>query len=761
MTFHEKPQSALDAALEYAARGWLVFPVPLGSKRSHKSAEHSGGRRWGATADPDEIRRDWQRWPDANVGICTGPESNLVVIDCDTAAAHGADGVAAMRALIAEHGDLPDTIEALSPSGSWHIYFRWPSGADIRNSAGLIAPGVDVRGIGGMILAPPSTRPGAGCYRWQNPPGLFDLADCPEWLIRLASKPEKPSESATPRPTGNASRWADAALRNEIAAVLAAPEGCRNETLNRAAFNLAQIVASGELDESDVVTRLTAAATAAGLEAGEIGATIRSGMTAGAKTPRGPKPKAAQPEAHTSDGEPRPNDDDDEIDLSHDALAIELGRRGFDENARHVAVWGRWLFWTGTRWEIDDRLAHLTQTRNFLRDRAREITALAERKALDDPQKADAIMKWAETEARALRNKNTVVAVETLARANAKSVAVPDDFDADRLLLGTPGGTVDLRTGEIRRPRREHMITKMTAVAPKHGTPKRWLQFLHEIFDGDEEIIAFMQRAAGYALTGETREHKLLFLYGAGRNGKSVFLNALVNIWGDYARRAHASTFLNSSGEKHPTDIAGLRGARLVVASELPKGKTWDEAIIKDLCGGDRMTARFMRQDFFDFEPQLTLMVAGNTQPSFRGIDEAIRARVVLVPFLVTIPPERRDKHLPDKLAQEAGEILSWAIEGAAEWQRRGLDVPASVAAASTEYLDGEDILAQFLADETIPDGASFVTTTALHQRFTQWCASQGLNVWTLRTLQKEIAGRGFQAIRRSAGAGFFGLRLR
>jgi putative DNA primase/helicase len=239
-----------------------------------------------------------------------------------------------------------------------------------------------------------------------------------------------------------------------------------------------------------------------------------------------------------------------------------------------------------------------------------------------------------------------------------------------------------------------------------------------------------------------------------------VFLNTLFDIWGDYARRAAAETFLHTKGEKHGTGIAGLQGARLVIGSELPKGKTWDEAIIKDLTGGDRLTGRFMRGDFFDFDPQLTLMIAGNNQPSFRGVDEAIRARVVLVPFTVTIPPEKRDKHLPDKLKAEAPQILQWAIEGAVEWQRRGLDVPASVTAASAEYFDDEDTLGQFLAEETARDPLGFVTTTDLHQRFNQWCERQGLNSWTLRTLQKEVRSREYEVTRRNFGAGFLGMRL-
>ena len=475
--------------------------------------------------------------------------------------------------------------------------------------------------------------------------------------------------------------------------------------------------------------------------------------------------KAGDRRAPTSDGRPRPNCETDP-DLSHDALATELGARSWDANARHVALWGKWLFWSGTRWEIDDRLDHLTRTRAFLRHRAADLIEWAEGKAAgieatEGEDKAEKLRRWAKEQARGLRNKTTVAAVESLARANKGSVARADDFDRDRLLLGTPGGTVDLRTGQLRPPGRGDMITKLTACAPAPGTPQRWLSFLHEVFDGDAELVAFMQRAAGYALTGETREHKLLFLYGTGRNGKSVYLDVLTHIWSDYARRVPAAAFLHSQGERHPTDIAGLQGARLAVGSELPKGKTWDESVIKDLTGGDKMTARFMRQDFFEFDPQLTLMIAGNNMPSFRGVDEAIRARVVLVPFTVTIPPEKRDRHLADKLKAEAGQILQWAIEGALIWQRNGLDVPAKVEKASADYFDAEDIVGLFIGDEIETIGGAFTASRDLHQRFTQWCEGQGLAAWTQNTLVKELRGRGFTDHRSNGKRGLTGLRLR
>ncbi|MEI4262344.1 phage/plasmid primase, P4 family [Roseovarius sp. D0-M9] len=778
-TFPTTAAAALEcaaAALECAARGWHVFPARIkdGSKRSYVAGKANGGARWGATTDPETIRSYWQQFPEALLGIATGTDSRFFVIDADTPEGHDKDGVGTLRGWIEEHGALPHTIEATTPSGGWHIYFRWPDDLDIRNSESKLASGIDVRGDGGMVLAPPTIKPGTGkAYSWKNPPGFFELADCPEWLlsrIRQAQMP-KLSERASPArvqiDTGGATAWADKALQGELAKLLAAPEGARNAALNRCAFNLGQIVAGGGLSADMVKGRMSAAAAGIGLEAGESAATIESGFQAGAATPRGPKERSTGAGAATADQKPRPNAPDD-IDLSQDALASDLGARSFDRDARHVASWGKWLFWDGTRWQIDDKLDHLTRTRAFLRERAVDLTDWAERKAakIDDTEgedKGDKLRRWAKDQSRTMRSKNTVAAVESLTRSNPASVVHPDAFDANRLLLGTPGGTVDLRTGNLRQAERGDMITKLTACRPAEpGTsPERWLTFLHEIFDGDAELVEFMQRVAGYALTGLTTEHKLLFLYGTGRNGKSVFLNTLTHIWADYARRAAAETFLNTQGDKHATGLAGLQGARLVAGSELPVGKTWDESVIKDLTGGDRMTARFMRGDFFDFDPQLTLMIAGNNQPSFRGVDEAIRARVVLVPFLVTIPPEKRDRGLADKLKAEGPEILRWAIEGALHWLEKGLDVPAKVAAASTEYMDDEDTLGQFLIDATMTDPAGFVTTTDLHEQFKFWCEKQGLHAWTLHTLRKELKSRGFQDHRRPHGRGFIGLKIR
>ncbi len=464
----------------------------------------------------------------------------------------------------------------------------------------------------------------------------------------------------------------------------------------------------------------------------------------------------------------KPFDAEGTPDLSHDRLALDMSKAGFGRNARYVHAWGKWLFWDQSRWSVDERLIHLTLTREFLRVKADELIKWGERGAAkcEDTKAADKLVKWARENAKAIRQAPSVNSVESMARSNSDLVATADQFDTDLDLIGTPGGTVDLRTGELVEPERNHWITQHCAVTPAApGTPApQWHKFLDRVLDGDDELIRFVQRAAGYALTGHTVEHKLLFFYGTGRNGKSVFLNTLFAILGDYAKRAAAQTFLDSSTERHPTDLAGLQGARLVAGSELSPGKAWNESVVKDLTGGDVITARYMRQDFFDFKPQFTLFIAGNHQPSFRGIDEAIRARVVLVPFTQTIPKDERDPDLPGKLRDEWPAILRWMIEGATEWRRHGLDVPESVQAASDEYLDSEDMLGEFIEENVVQNGNpdAKVTVAAMYERFKQWQTQSGISQpWQKRAMTRALRERGYKTSRLSGNvAGYRGLSL-
>jgi putative DNA primase/helicase len=245
--------------------------------------------------------------------------------------------------------------------------------------------------------------------------------------------------------------------------------------------------------------------------------------------------------------------------------------------------------------------------------------------------------------ASAIASAKTVYAVERLARSDRRLAATVDQWDADPWQLNTPDRVVDLQTGRARPHIPEDYFTKITAVGPRGDCP-RFLAFLDRITGGDSELVAYIRRVLGYGLTGLTREHALFFGYGTGANGKSVLLSTVAGILGEYHKTAPIETFTASNADRHPTDLAGLRGARLVSASETEEGRRWAESRIKQLTGGDTVAARFMRQDFFEYRPAFKLIIAGNHKPSLRSVDEAIRRRFHLIPFAVTIPPEERSR---------------------------------------------------------------------------------------------------------------------
>jgi putative DNA primase/helicase len=412
--------------------------------------------------------------------------------------------------------------------------------------------------------------------------------------------------------------------------------------------------------------------------------------------------------------------------LSEDQLALRFVA-GHAERLQYVAQWGQWFEWTGAVWRQDDTL-HVF---DLVRDACRE--ALGGRKL----------------------DARTVAAVEKLSRSDRRVAATIGQWDADPWLLNTPAGTVELRTGRLRPARREDFCTKVTTVAPSGSCPL-WLTFLERITAGDGDLRGFLQRMAGYALTGSTQEHALFFGHGTGANGKGVFVNTLQGVLGGYATTAPMETFIASNSDRHPTELAGLRGARLVTAQETEEGRRWAESKIKALTGGDKISARFMRQDFFEFTPQFKLLIMGNHKPGLRGVDEAIRRRMNLIPFTVTIPAEERDEQLPEKLRAEGAGILQWMANGCAEWLAKGLAQPEAVRAATEAYLAAEDAFAQWMAERCNVASSFYGTTADLFADWKKWADAAGEHVGSQKRFAQTLADRGF-APRRQGGTGRMG----
>lgn len=433
--------------------------------------------------------------------------------------------------------------------------------------------------------------------------------------------------------------------------------------------------------------------------------------------------------------------------LSQDALAEHfVDKHG--EDWRYVAQWGKWFEWDCNRWAEDATEKPVGLAKQV----TREAITWQEAAQLTNSDR---------------RKVNSIVTAKALlgfARADQAIAATVDQWDTDPWLLGVPGGVLELQSGKMLEADRGQYITKQCAVAPANGTPAKWLAFLNRVTDDNQPLIDFLHRCAGYWLTGSAREHSLTFLYGTGANGKSVFMRTMGGILGvdalQYAASCQMSVFTESKVERHSTELARLRGARLVIAEETAGGAKWDQAKIQWLTGEGSVTARFMRQDDFTFKPAFKLLFAGNHKPMLRSVDEAIKRRFHLVPFTVTIPEADRDLQLYEKLREEWPQILGWMVDGCMAWQRTGLQPPDAVRDATNTYLETEDALGQWL--EECCERSAKEEGSRLYGNYRAWCDKNSEHAWSRRAWSNALVERNFLLKKGAHGARMFeGLSLK
>jgi putative DNA primase/helicase len=427
---------------------------------------------------------------------------------------------------------------------------------------------------------------------------------------------------------------------------------------------------------------------------------------------------------------------------SEEALALAFAER-HAEKLRYVANWGKWLIWDGTCWRKDE----IRQVFTLARDLTREIAPEAR----------------TPTERRRIASAKTRAAVVSLASEDRRLAATTEQWDADPWLLNTPDGVVDLHTGKLREHRAADYMTKQTAASPKGECPL-WMKFLAEVTGGDNELQRYQQRMAGYCLTGVTVEQELYFFYGSGNNGKGVWVRAVSGVMHDYHRTTPIETFTVTKSEQHPTELAGLQGARLVTASETEEGRRWAEARIKRVTGGDKISARFMRQDFFEYFPQFKPLIDGNSMPSLRSVNKAIRRRFNRIPFAVTIPDDQVDIDLSEKLKAEWPGILAWAVEGCLEWQRIGMRPPKIVTDATESYLESEDVLGEWIDECCERDPNAWECTTPLYNSWKPWAHMREHFIGSEKVFAAKLEDRGeFKRCKNKEQTkrGFAGLRLK
>lgn len=420
------------------------------------------------------------------------------------------------------------------------------------------------------------------------------------------------------------------------------------------------------------------------------------------------------------------------------------------DDVRFCRAFGKWFVWQGGRWVEDLTDEVLRRTK----DTVRGIVQEAEH--LDGPRRAE-LLRWAARSEDSGRRS----AIVNLVRSEDGIGVIPEQFDQDPWLLNVANGTVDLRTGRLRPHRKEDLCTKIApTVYDENAQCPLFDRFLAQVLP-DTEVRAFMQRFFGYALTGVIREHVLPICWGSGGNGKGVLFGAVQHVIGDYARHVQAELLMARRGDSsHSTDRAQLMGLRLATASETEEGRALGEATVKALTGGDRITARFMRQDNFEFAPTHKLALMTNSKPIIRGTDNGIWRRVRLVPFTVVVPEEKQDTKLPEKLQAEASGILRWLIEGCLAWQRDGLGTAGAIARATESYRDDQDVLGQFLEERCLLGAGHRAPSTDLFKAYERWAEAIGNRPMSQTAFGRRLGDRGLDRIKTGGRKVYEGVRL-
>lgn len=464
--------------------------------------------------------------------------------------------------------------------------------------------------------------------------------------------------------------------------------------------------------------------------------------------------------------------------LSEDGLALIMGdvwaQQDGVSRVRYTPALEQWRVWQDYRWVLDDAGLVERSTLGKLRQIGREVIEQAKLVAERDPSVTERerkkLIDQASAQEHRLRTQRLRRAVISTAGVQARQATTVREWDADPWALCTPNGLVDLRSGKISPPHPRHMMTQATRVgpAPAGARPELYLATLHYLMGGERnpeeaaELVGYLRRVVGYFLTGSVREQIAVFGFGEGRNGKSLIVQTILDMLGDYATTIPTSMLMAQQNEGHPTEIARLMGKRLAVGSETEAGKQFAEARLKQLTGREQLVGRLMRQDFFTFDPQFKLLVVGNHKPDLAHVGVAMRRRLHLIPFNVTVPEERVDPDLFDTLRAEAPAILRWAIDGCLEWQRVGLQPPEAVLRAVDDYMTEQDAVGAWLQDCAVLEPGAWTPSAQVWDRWRFWCVSAGEDVGKRRALTDKLASKGLPADKGTGGMRVVrGLRLK
>lgn len=713
----------IEAALSYAARGWSVLPlaprskVPLAGTHGFKDA----------TTDEFQIREWLREQPHANIGIATGHISGLWALDVDPR--HG--GERSLSDLRREVGDWV-TLQAITGNAGRHYYFRLQPGSMVASGSGL-RPGLDWRGDGGYVVAPPSVHPNGNRYEWELPgsPGVGTLDVAPPALLALVA--------AGARGGGHERRPAPGDDR-------IFGEGERHSALTSMAGRL-RTQGMGALGILDALRAMNERQCRPPLPDKDLERIASSAAEWEPGTPIPGKRKARRDERTAAKAaEVRAAEDLDEEETDEAATRRLVARDG--HRLRYCAELGRWYVWDGVIWRPDRTLMVEKIAREAARAHTVEVVSND-----GDPKRV--------TKALSMEGRNHVMNSLKGAASEPALAVLPEDLDLEPDILATPSGWVDLRTGALLPPDPSKLITQVTSAPydPTAACP-RWDRFLGEVAIDRADLVEFLRRWVGYCLTGRTKEQVLVVAYGRGANGKGTLWDTLRNhvLGPQYACEAPPKLLLARDYDSHPTELMELYRRRLVTASEVPDESRWDESKLKRLTGEDKIKGRYMRADFIEFSPTHKIVAYFNERPEVRDTTQSFWRRMKLVPFDASFLGAAADDNLRDVLASEAKGILAWAVRGAVDWYAKGLATSRAVSDATQAYKGDEDPVGSWLLEYTIDCTAtSFQTSASLYDDFERWCRKNSVESkdWSKKAFGKQLRIHGAVEARSESARGW------
>lgn len=701
---------------EYVNMGWYIFPchsIDRGRCTCRDGAtctspgKHPRTARGvkDATNDIETVRMWAASYPETNWGLACGRLSGVVVVDIDPR--HGGfdsfDEYEAQRTT----GPLPPTLVAISGGGGRHHFFKFPAdGQPLKNRVDWM-PGVDIRSDGGYVILAPGSHISGGFYQWRN------------WGATIDPLPDDVATSI--RDAGVTTQADREALADSSSILDGVPEGKRDDTLFRWACRLRRQHASDADGGRAVVTQLVLAAAAA------------------SNFPREQaliKVEQAYKQDH-SDGDPWAGDVDDPTKRLTDMGNRDRLLEAVGDNLLYVNETG-WYRWTDLGWvktHEEDVLHRAEKVPKLIRKEANTFA---------DARTVTRFMRFADSS----ESSGSLAAMVKLAKGHPDISRTVDDFDTVKTDLACVNGVVDLRTGRIRPFSREDMTTRNTGVTYDPDADMTWwTDFINASTEGDEDLAHYLQLAAGYTATGLNTQECFFIVSGPPASGKSTYVDGMMTALGSYASTSQSDTFMYRRGkDASPHELARMAGQRLVSVSEIREGDFFNEALIKQITGGDRISARHLYHNAFEYTPQFKLWIATNHDPM--SYDSAMLRRIKRVKFPHSVPYEKRDHTLKLKAKDTdlgSPAVIRWIVEGAMMFLKEGkLEEPLSVTAAAHEYKAEQDIFGRFIKTTCAVEGTATCEFTALFTRWVMWCKDMNEN-----------AGRAFSFKRRLIDSGY------